>query len=49
MSGIQVLLLLIIHCHLVDNSDDYDSLGVLHAIPGIWCPGGGGEGNSMEV
>ena len=19
-----------------------DSLGVLHGIPGIWCPGGGG-------
>ena len=29
---------------LVDNSDNTNSLGILHAIPGIWCPGGGGRG-----
>ena len=31
-----IRLLLIIHRHLVDDSDA--SLGVLHAIPGIWRP-----------
>ena len=37
-----LLLLLIIHRLHVDDSDD--SLGILHAVPGIWCPGvGGGE------
>ena len=37
-----LLLLLIIHRHLVDDCDD--SLGVLHAVPDICCPGGGGWG-----
>ena len=35
-------LLLIIHRHLFDDSDD--SPGFLHAIPGNWSPGGGGRG-----
>ena len=44
-----LLLLLIIHRLLVDDSDD--SLGVLHAIPGIWCPGvgGGKQYGSLKV
>ena len=39
-----LLLLLIIHRHLVDDSDDSLGLGVLHGILGFWCPGAGGRG-----
>ena len=42
MKDQRLFLLLIINRHLVDDSD---CLGVLRAIPGIWCRGkeGGGD------